>query len=235
MSKKKTPKPAPLSLTEQEQLLGWAYLGLELLALPTAITLLGAQFGGFSDSVTNFIYYLTNGVCCGLIFRKVLQDSLINAGTRMGVLLGAVLGGFLVLLGANQLMSALFEALIPGFVNANNAFVAGMVRKNPVLMTVGTVILVPLAEECLFRGLLFTGFRKQNRMGAYALSVLAFCAVHVAGYIGQADALTLGLCFLQFIPAGIVLCMSCEKTDSLFAPMLIHAAVNLGSILFLRY
>ena len=233
MSKKKTKKIAPLSLSEQEQLLGWAYLGLELLVLPTAITLLGVQFGGFSDSVTNFIYYLTNGVCCGLIFRKALRDSLINAGARMGTMLGSVIGGFLLLLGANQLMSALSEALIPGFVNTNNAFVAGMVRENPVLMTVGTVVLAPLAEECLFRGLLFAGFRKKNRTGAYVLSVLGFCAVHVAGYLSQADALTLALCFLQYIPAGIVLCFSCEKTGSLFAPMLIHAAVNLGSVLML--
>ena len=235
MSKKKSSKKrAVLTLSEQERLLGWAYLGLELLVLPTAITLLSEQFGGFSDSVANFIYYLTNGVCCGLIFRKALRDSLINAGNRMGALLGAVIGGFLVLLGANQLMSALFNALNPGFVNANNAFVAGMVRKNPLLMTLGTVILVPLAEECLFRGLLFADLRQKNRTGAYVLSVLGFCAVHVAGYIGQADALTLMLCFCQYVPAGIVLCLSYEKTDSLFAPMLIHAAVNLGSILFLR-
>ena len=234
MSMKKTKKNAALSLSEQEQLLGWTYLAVELLVLPTAIALLGAQFGGFSDSVANFIYYLTNGVCCAFIFRKALHTSLINAGSRMGTMLGTVLGGFLVLLGANQLMTGLFNALIPGFVNSNNAFVAGMVRESPILMTVGTVILVPLAEECLFRGLLFTSVRKRNRLGAYALSVLGFCAVHVAGYVGQADPLTLILCFCQYIPAGIVLCLSCEKTESLFAPMLIHAAVNAGSILSLR-
>ena len=152
--KKKSKKIAPLSLTEQEQLLGWTYLAVELLVLPTAITLLGTQFGGFSDSVSNFIYYLTNGICCTFIFRKALHTSLINAGSRMGVMLGTVLGGFLVLLGANQLMTGLFNALTPGFVNSNNAFVAGMVRENPILMTVGTVLLVPLAEECLFRALL---------------------------------------------------------------------------------
>ena len=234
MSKKKSKKTVSLSLTGQELLLGWAYLALELLVLPSAISLLGAQFGGFSSSTANFIYYLTNGLCCAFVFRNALRESLVNAGNRMGAMLGAVIGGFLVLLGANQLMSALFNALIPGFVNANNAFVAGMVRENPLLMTVGTVILAPLAEECLFRGLLFTSVRKTNRVGAYVLSVLGFCAVHVAGYIGQADALTLILCFMQYVPAGIVLCACCEKTGSLFAPMLIHAAVNLGSILFLR-
>lgn len=233
MSKKKTKKNAALSLNEQERLLGWTYLAVELLVLPTAIALLGTQFGGFSDSVANFIYYLTNGVCCAFIFRNALRNSLINAGNRVWTLLGAVVGGFLVLLGANQLMTSLFDALTPGFVNSNNAFVAGMVRKSPILMTVGTVILVPLAEECLFRGLLFTDLRKANRMGAYVLSVLGFCAVHVAGYVGQADPLTLILCFCQYIPAGIVLCMSCEKTESLFAPMLIHAAVNMGSVLML--
>lgn len=235
MSKKKTSiKRAALSLTEQEQLLGWSYLALELLVLPAAISLLGFQFGGFSDSTANFLYYLINAFCCGMIFRKLLWDSLMNAGEHFGNMLIAVIGGFLVLLGANQLTGNLSGALIPDFVNSNNAFVSGMVRENPLLMTIGTVLLVPVAEECLFRGLLFTGVRQKNRIGAYLLSVLGFCAVHVAGYLGQTDPLTLALCFIQYIPAGIVLCLSCEKTESLFAPMLIHAAVNLGSVLFLR-
>lgn len=235
MSKKKSSKKrTSLSLTDQEQLLGWSYLAFQLLVLPAAISLLGAQFGGFSDSTANFLYYLTNATCCAFIFRRALHDSLINAGQRIGAMLAAVVCGFLILLGANSLVTGLTSALIPDFVNTNNAFVSAMVRENPLIMTIGTVILVPIAEECLFRGLLFMGVRKKNRIGAYLLSVLGFCAVHVVGYAGQADALTLALCFVQYIPAGIVLALSCEKTDSLFAPMLIHAAVNAGSVLFLR-
>ena len=95
-------------------------------------------------------------------------------------------------------------------------------------------IMVPLAEECLFRGLIFTGLLGKNRNGAYLLSVLGFCAIHISGHLGSADVLTLAVCFLQYIPAGLVLAWSCERSGSLFAPILIHAAVNVGSLLALR-
>ncbi len=234
MSKKKSSKKrTSLTLTDRERRLGWTYLGFELLILPTLLTVLAAPYGGFPESILNPVYYLINAVSCGMIFREVLRSSLINAGTRPVAMLGAVMGGFLLLLGANQLMTGLFDLLIPGFVNANNAAVAAMVREHPLLMTVGTVLLVPIGEECLFRGLLFSGYRQKSRPAAYLMSVLGFCAIHVAGYIGQMEPLTLLLCFAQYVPSGIVLCLSCEKTDSLFAPMLIHAAVNLCSVLAL--
>lgn len=235
MTKKKSSKKAAVpSLTESEQLLGWVYLAVELLVLPIVIAMVGEQFGGFSDSVANFIYYVTNAVCCALIFRELLKDSLIRAGQRFGRLICVVLLGFLLLLGANELMTGLCQRLIPEFVNMNNAAISAMVAESPVLMTIGTVVLVPIAEECLYRGLLFLGPLKKNRIGAYALSVLAFCAIHVVGYVGDADALTLALCFVQYVPAGLVLAYACESTGFLFAPILIHAAINAGSIIALN-
>ena len=227
-------KSAPPSLTEGEQLLGWVYLAVELVVLPSLLYSLGSLFGGFSDSVTNFLYYLTNAVCCALIFRSLLKASLIRAGQSAGKLLIIALTGFLILLGANQLLDNLALALIPDFINANNAAISAMVKENPFLMTIGTVLLVPLGEECLFRGLLLLGLLKKNRYGAYALSVLGFCAIHVVGYIGDTDALTLLISFIQYIPSGLVLAFACENTNSLFTPMLIHAAVNAGSVIALR-
>lgn len=225
------PLPVP---TEQEKLLGWVYLAIEMLVLPSAITLLGENFGGFDAGVTNFIYYLTNAVACVLIFREALGCSLLRAGERFGRLLGTALVCFLMLLGANQLVSAAARVLIPSFLNANDAAVTAMVMCHPFLMAVGLILLVPVAEECLFRGLLFGGFYQKNRMGAYLLSVVCFAMVHVVGYIGSADPLTLFVCFLQYVPPGIILAYSYEKTGSLYAPMLIHGAVNAGSLLALR-
>ena len=230
----KKAKSAPLlAPTAQEQLLGGVYLAVELVVLPEVLRMLGDQFGGFSDSTANLIYYLTNALCCCLIFRSLLKDSLIQAGAHFGRLLGASLAGFLLLLGANQLMTGIALALRPEFVNLNNAAVSAMVSENPLLMTIGTVVLVPIGEECLFRGLLFLSALPKSRHRAYALSVIFFCAVHVVGYLGQGDMLTLALCFVQYVPAGLVLAAVCERTGTLFAPMLIHAAVNASAIVFL--
>lgn len=234
MTEKKRKKAMPLCPTADERLLGWTYLAVELVVLPGLIQALGSRFGGFSDAVANFLFYLTNALCCGLIFRKLLRQSLIRAGQEPGVFIGWCAGGFLLLLGANQLLTSLAMNLRPEFVNLNNAAISAMVKSAPLLMTLGTVILVPVGEECLFRGLLFLAPLGSSRRGAYALSVLAFSAIHVAPYLGQGDCLTLALCFSQYIPAGLVLAAVCERTGSLLAPMLIHGAINACSILFLN-
>ncbi len=230
--KRSSKSPSLLTLTEGETLLGWVYFALDFLVLPTAISLLGEQFGGFSPSITNFLYYLCNGLCCGLVFRKSLRSSLERAGKAISRFSLCVFAGFLLLLGANQLLTGICEFLIPHFVNENNAAIAALVRQSPHLMTLGTVVLVPLAEECLFRGLMFFGIRQQNRSLAYILSTLTFAAVHVIGYLGTMDGLTLALCFAQYLPAGIVLAWAGEQTDSLFASMLIHGAINACAVVF---
>ena len=52
------------------------------------------------------------------------------------------------------------------------------------------------------------------------------------GYIGSYDPLTLMLCFVQYLGPSFVLCRTCQKDDSLCAPLLMHMAVNaLGCIL----
>ena len=90
-----------------------------------------------------------------------------------------------------------------------------------------TVLLVPVAEEALYRGLLFQGFQRKSRLLAYCLSTLIFAGLHVVGYIGSADLITLCLCFAQYLPAGITLAWAYEKADTIAAPMLMHMIINL--------
>jgi membrane protease YdiL (CAAX protease family) len=56
----------------------------------------------------------------------------------------------------------------------------------------------------------------------------------VLGYIGSADLLTLALCFLQYIPAGLCLAWAYDASGSIFAPVLIHTVINALGILSLR-
>jgi membrane protease YdiL (CAAX protease family) len=46
------------------------------------------------------------------------------------------------------------------------------------------------------------------------------------GYIGQPPHSALMLCLLQYIPAGLCLCWAYERSGSLLAAILVHAATN---------
>ena len=89
-----------------------------------------------------------------------------------------------------------------------------------------TVFLAPLSEECLFRGLLFGQVLKKSRMGAYALSAVCFALIHVMGYLGTYTPLQLVLSLAQYLPAGLILARSFEKSGTIAVPILIHMTIN---------
>ena len=221
----------PLGLTEGELLGGWVYLAAEFLILPTLITAFCLSIGITSETMMNTVYYVVNFAACSLIFRGLLGRSLTEAGKAPAKFLLTVCLGFGVYSLCSQMVSAAYAALLPDFFNVNDSTLVSMIQESPGLMGLSVVVLTPVAEECLYRGLVFTPLRRRNRAMAYCASVLMFCAIHVVGYIGHYPAGVLALCFAQYIPAGLCLTWAYEHTGSLFAPILIHSAVNLMTLL----
>ena len=68
------------------------------------------------------------------------------------------------------LCSQIAYILRPDFVNLNDQSIAGMLKNSYWLMGIGTVLLVPMAEETLFRGLIFHGLYSKNKALAFAVS-----------------------------------------------------------------
>ena len=232
--KKRTPFEFSLRLSRSETVLGLGYLLAELFLLPSLLMSLSAAVGGLSDATVNFIYYILNALFCVLIFRRLLGQSVEMAGKRFFRLIGVTLFTFAVLYGATWVQNGLIQWMLPDFSNVNDAAIAVMVGAHPILMGLGTMVLVPIAEECLFRGLLFVPFYKARRSFAYILSALAFCGVHVIGYVGIYPPQTLIVCFFQYLLAGLLLGWACGASGSLFAPMLVHSAFNAVSFFTLR-
>ena len=132
------------------------------------------------------------------------------------------------------LLGKLITWLYPDFGNTNDSGIAALAKENYFLTAIGTVLLVPLAEECMHRGAVFGGLYRKNRLFAYIISTILFALVHIDGYFGMVDGVLLLLNFLQYIPAGIVLAAAYDISGSIFAPIFIHMAVNLLGILSLR-
>ncbi len=223
-----------LTLSRTEIGFGWIYLAAEFLLIPQLIYTLGGFFGGFSDAVANFIYYLTNAAACAFLFRGLLRQSLEQAGHRPAQLLLCSVAAFVACQICFHIMEWILHAIMPEFTNVNDNTIFQMVSAAPFLMGIGTILLVPIAEECLFRGLLFIPIYRKNHFFGYLVSTLAFSAIHVVGYIGIYPPALLVLCFLQYIPAGLLLAWSCAASGSLFTSILVHSAINAVSFLTLR-
>ncbi len=218
-----------LYLTKQEKTAGWVYAVLQQFALPTVLFLLFALLGVLSDALLNFAYYCINFVCWMVLFKRPLKESFHNTEH----LPTAVGQGFAIYYLGSMMVSTLIALIEPEFANVNDANVNQMVADFPPLVF-AVVFLVPVAEECLFRGMLFVSFWDRRPWLGYVLSTLCFSAVHVTAYLGMVDGRTLALCFLQYIPGGLALCYACRKADSLAAPILIHTCINTLAVISMR-
>jgi membrane protease YdiL (CAAX protease family) len=111
-------------------------------------------------------------------------------------------------------------------VRANNPFVTHPALNHhqwwaAALVAFAVVVLAPLAEEALFRGVLFASLRE--RWGVFLGSVVS------AGVFGLAH-----LDLTLFIPlgvAGLVLNMLYDKTGSLIPSTVAHATLNTVSVM----
>lgn len=141
--------------------------------------------------------------------------------------LGAGIAGFVVvqqLLGT--LLVRLIEALqreVPPVQEGLQQAVEGA-GPMPVLAVIGAVVVSPVAEELLYRGLLFTGLRRRlPAWPAIGLSALAFALAH-------AEPIVIVLVF----PFGLFLAWLYERRGTLLVPAVAHMVFNLLGVVAIR-
>ena len=228
-------KKLPISMTDREKRLGFGYLLLDLFILPALLTAMNQRLAvPLSGAWTNFLYFSLNFLFLAVIFSRFLKRSLMFAGQHIWEFFLAVIPGFLLYWLSNVLLSAGILWLYPNFSNINDGSIAQMTEGNFVIVAIGTVLLVPMAEELLHRGLVFGSLHRKNRAAAYMISMLFFAAIHVLGYLGFHDSMSLFLSFVQYLPAGLILAWAYEKSGCIFAPIAIHTVINAMGIYALR-
>lgn len=223
---KKT-KKLSIRPTDKEQIWGLVYLLFSLLVLPYLLSALnGLLSAPLNSAWFNFLYFSLNFLFIIWIFHGLFHRSLAYAGSHFWDFLLAVLLGSAAYWLCNWGLSLLFCWLFPDFVNLNDSSISSMVHDHFWIMLIGTVILVPVAEESLHRGLIFGSLYPKSHAAAYILSSLIFSAVHIVQYIGVYSPRNLLLALVQYIPAGLVLAWAYRKSGSIFAPIVIHALIN---------
>jgi len=221
--------------TSRETIGGFVYLIFQLIFLPGLLSWCNRQLGGpLNAAEVNFVYFLVNFIAILLIFHELLGRSLNQVTQHPAIFCQSVILGLAAYYACSWVTSRVVTMLVPTFSNYNDEAITAMLGNNYFLMVVGTVILVPPVEECLYRGLIFRNLYGKSRWAAYIVSILAFAMIHIVGYIGRYSALELLMAFLQYLPAGLCLAWTYTKSGSIFAPIVVHAAINALTIGLLR-
>ena len=232
MAKTTLSTPAP---RQDETIVGFGWFAFQLLLLPSLLTAgNGLLKRPLSGAEINFIYFLLNFLAMLWILHRFLREAWKPVKAHPILFLQAVVLGLAAYWASYLALSWAIGKLDPSFVNRNDASISAMRQEGYGLMLVGTVLLSPLAEECMYRGLVFRNLYKTSPIAAYLISMAAFSAVHIVSFLGSYTPLQLVLAFLQYLPAGLWLAWCYTKSGTVYGPIAMHMLINAYSFRLLR-
>ena len=173
---------------------------------------------------SNVVYCLISVLLGFALFSGLWERNLDRLLTRPGRNLASVAAG----LAAWIALDLLVRQIPLPVRNPNESGYALEYLLSPRATGLIVVVLMPMVEELLFRGVLFGGVRRYSRGAAYLLSAGLFalyCVWQFAFSYGRLDLRYL-LLAVQYLPAGVLLSWCYERGGSLWSAVLLHMAVN---------
>ncbi len=220
-------------LTSSEQRRGWVFFVIYVVVFPFLMgqiqRLAGEQEVFLPVAEANVVYYFLSAVLLLLLLWSYLKNGFFLLLDWLPENLFAFLtglGGALVL--HLLVMRVPLPVSNPIYLDYPEQFAL-----SPMATGVLLVVLIPLVEEVLFRGLMFGSLRRYSRPLAYAVTVLFYAVYCVWQYVFSYGALDLRylLLFVQYLPMSLALTWCYDNGGSIWSAVALHMALN-GLILF---
>ena len=212
-------------LSTAEQVAGFCYLPFYVVLLGWGIQWLSELLGlGLTELQVNVTFFVINCVMIWVIFHNFLIRSF--RAIRFWELVQALILGFCLYYAGNLLFGWIVSLLDLTITSFNDETILGLISQNKWVMVICSVLLAPIVEETLVRGLLFGVLRRRSRILAYAVTIVFFAVMHVWQYLLVYDFKAVLLAALQYIPASIALGWTYEKSNTVWAPIFLHMTIN---------
>lgn len=145
-------------------------------------------------------------------------------------ILDALVLGPALIYGANIVGSLLVLAFGGVSDSENQVLIESILDAYPFIMSFCTVVLAPILEEMIFRGILFTWLYEFNPKIAHIVSACLFGFVHVMSSVLSGN-LSEMIQIFPYIFTGLVLSYLYKKHNNICVPIGAHAMNNLISII----
>lgn len=227
MANFRTRQPWRPRLSRRELLGGWVFFSLFVLVFPYLMAgvqwILDQRWGLYlSDASAAVVYYGLLAAAALLLFWNYLKQGFFLLLDWLPENLRAMGSGFLIWLVLGRL-----AALIPLPVeDPTPGDYAMQFLLAPGATTAILVLLMPLVEEILFRGLLFGSLRGTGRALAWSLSVLLFALYGVWQLSFAWSDWRYLLLALRHLPAGLALTWAYDRGGSVWSPVFLRMLIG---------
>ena len=218
-------RPWRPQLTQAEMGRGWVFFALYVLLFPWVMGWVQRSFHGeLPVAEANVVYYLLSATLVFLVFWTFLKHGfhlLLDWLPENLFAFGTGLAGWAVL--------SFLAWLIPLPVeNPNLLSYPEQYALAPLATVVILVVLMPVVEESLFRGLLFGTSRRYSRILGYVLSTLVYALYCVWQFVytyGTIDFRYL-LLIVEYLPMSLALTWCYDNGGSIWSPIALHVVIN---------
>lgn len=210
-------------ITKMEGNLGWIYFSLYALVFPYLMGIVQKSMDENWELLpieSAFYYQVILVIILFLLFGDLMKRGLGLFLENMPRNLAAIVTGFGITAATYLLV---FWIPLP-VENPYRDIYSQQFLVFPQMTMLLLVVLMPLVQEVLFRGLLFGGIRQKKRWLAYALSVGFFAFFQVQQYAFVPNDANLSYLWLsvKYIPMGLGLSWCYDMAGSLWASVLLH-------------
>ena len=218
----------PSQITRREMILGAVIAIIHCIAAPLALFFVSVPF---DTGTVNLIYYCVSFVLVLALLGRYLKREFYSLTEHIfRTIFGMLIGYLAMSILSNAVLLIEMSAFESELTNPNNDAVAELAKLDSRSVAAASILLAPVVEETIFRGVIFGGLRKRSRALAYIGSFAAFAVYHIWQYAVVDFSPRLIFVTLEYLPASIGLAIAYEKSDNLWCPIFLHSVVNLISI-----
>ena len=178
-----------------------------------------SEHPGTVSAIASIIFLIASIVICGYLYRRDSNAWAVWIYRKPQYFALLVLIGMLASHGLSALVSL---AQIDQIVGDYTEIQAAVFNASPVLVIVQTVVLAPVSEELLFRGILYN--RLEKCFGGFWAPALISSAIFGVYHFNLAQ----GIFAFLF---GLLACAVYDKVRNLWASMALHIGANLLSVI----
>ena len=221
--------------TKAETIIGWFWLIIHMFVLPLLLPVLQTHaFLSMTAIEANVLYYGLSFAVVAVFGFKMLRREFDHLMDRLFRCFKGFFTAYFLWYALSVLVTSLMMSFGWDTVTPNDQAVDQLATESYNITMVISVIMAPILEEILFRGIVFQSVRKKNRRLAYAASLLLFGLYHVWQFALLEQDITYLLYIVQYLPITFALTWCYEYTGSLWTSILFHASNNYLAMLLLQ-
>ena len=220
-----------LPMRKSEKILGWIWLPFHIFLLSLLLNLAIIYiFPAFNLEMTtaqlNLMYYTISFAYVLIFMFHYLRESFYDLWENPWGSIKTIILGYFIYYIMIYAVSLLLSLLLDNLTNPNSSVIIHEAKLNKNVMIVVSVLLAPVVEETLFRGVVFGTIRQKHRILAYIVSIALFSIYHLWEYFLGGFSWTLFLYLLQYLPGGIILAWAYESSGNLWTSVFLHMLIN---------